>query len=89
MQEEMAALQQRLTELNDHSRRLEQQIQREEQQAEAEELEGSVLRSCTEAQLHDMSQTLHELVTSETCTQISVAPPPSTLRLALHAYMHI
>lgn len=83
----MAALQQRLTELNDHSRRLEQQIQQEEQQAEAEELEGSVLRSCTETQLHDMSQTLHELVTSENRAQISVAPPPSTLRLASHACM--
>lgn len=80
VQEEIAALQQRLADLSDRSRRLEQQIQQEEQQAEAEELEGSVLRSCTTAQLRDMSQTLQELVTSENRTQISVSPPASTLR---------
>lgn len=85
VQEEIAELQHRLTELCDHSRRLEQQIQQEEQQVEAEELESSVLRSCTVAQLRDMSQTLQELVTSENRTQISVSPPPSTLRSASHA----
>lgn len=83
MQEEIAELQQRLTELNDRSRRLEQQIQQEEQQVEAEELEGSVLRSCTVAQLRDMSRTLQDLVTSENRTQISVSPPPSMLRSAV------
>lgn len=82
VQEEIAELQQRLTELCDHRRRLEQQIQQEEQQVEAEELESSVLRSCTPAQLHDMSQTLQELVTSENRTQISISPLPSTLRSA-------
>ncbi|CAK6951784.1 disrupted in schizophrenia 1 protein [Scomber scombrus] len=78
---EMEALQQRLAELKDCSRCLEQQIQQEEQQVEAEELEGSVLRSCTMAQLREMNRTLQDLVTSENRTQISVAPPPSMLRL--------
>ncbi|XP_047459259.1 disrupted in schizophrenia 1 protein [Mugil cephalus] len=81
VEEEIAELQQRLEELKDRSRCLEQQIQQEEQQAEAEELEGSVLRSCTVAQLWDMSRTLQDLVTSENRTQISVSPPPSMLRL--------
>ncbi|XP_044229281.1 disrupted in schizophrenia 1 protein [Thunnus albacares] len=78
---EVEELQQRLAELKDRSRCLEQQIQQEEQQVEAEELEGSVLRSCTVAQLRDMSRTLQDLVTSENRTQISVSPPPSMLRL--------
>lgn len=82
MQEEIAELQQRLTELKDRSRRLEQQIQQEEQQVEAEELEGSMLKSCTVAQLRDMSRALQDLVTSENRRQISVSPPPSTLRSA-------
>ncbi|XP_070834279.1 disrupted in schizophrenia 1 protein [Chaetodon trifascialis] len=81
VEEEIAELQQRLTELKDRSRRLEQQIQQEEQQVEAEELEGSVLRSCTVTQLRDMSRTLQDLVTSDNRMQISVSPPPSTLRL--------
>ncbi|KAK5853764.1 hypothetical protein PBY51_014892 [Eleginops maclovinus] len=78
---EIAELQRRLTEMKDRSRCLEQQIQQEEQQVEAEELEGSVLRSCTMAQLRDMSRTLQDLVTSENRTQISVSPSPSLLRL--------
>ncbi|XP_008300027.1 disrupted in schizophrenia 1 protein [Stegastes partitus] len=81
VEEEIAELQQRLAELKDRSRCLEQQIQQEEQQVEAEELEGSVLKSCTVAQLRDMSRTLQDLVTSENRTQISVSPPPSMLRL--------
>ncbi|XP_061914524.1 disrupted in schizophrenia 1 protein-like isoform X4 [Entelurus aequoreus] len=81
VEDETKELQQRLTELKDRSRCLEQQIQREEQQMEAEELEGSVLRSCTVAQLRDMNQTLQDLVTSENRTQIAVSPPPSMLRL--------
>ncbi|XP_071337212.1 disrupted in schizophrenia 1 protein [Trachinotus anak] len=81
VEEEIAELQQRLAELRDRSRRLEQQIQQEEQQVEAEELEGSVLRSCTVAQLRDISRTLQDLVTSENRMQISVSPPPSMLRL--------
>ncbi|XP_060942768.1 disrupted in schizophrenia 1 protein isoform X2 [Limanda limanda] len=81
VEEEMAELQQRLVELRDRSRCVEQQIQQEEQQVEAEELEGSVLRGCTEAQLRDMSRTLQDLVTSENRLQISVSLPPSTLRL--------
>lgn len=76
----MAELQQRLAELQGRSRCLEQQIQQEEQQAEEEELEGSVLRSCTLAQLRDMSRTLQDLITSENRTQISVSPPAATLR---------
>ncbi|XP_072247387.1 disrupted in schizophrenia 1 protein isoform X2 [Leuresthes tenuis] len=78
---EIAELQQRLGELKDRSRCLEQQIQQEEQQVEAEELEGSVVRSCSMAQLRDMSRTLQDLVTSENRTQISVSPPSSILRL--------
>lgn len=88
MQVEMEELQQRLAELKDRSRCLEQQIQQEEQQVEVEELEGSVLRSCTMAQLREMNRTLQDLVTSENRTQISVAPPPSMLRsvsLDMHA----
>uniref|UniRef100_A0A3Q3W531 DISC1 scaffold protein n=1 Tax=Mola mola TaxID=94237 RepID=A0A3Q3W531_MOLML len=81
VEEEIAELQQRLAELSDHRRRLEEQIQQEEQQVEAEELEGSVLRSCTVAQLRDVSRALQELVTSESRAQICVSPPPSTLRL--------
>ncbi|XP_042357668.1 disrupted in schizophrenia 1 protein [Plectropomus leopardus] len=81
VEEEIAELQRRLTELKDRSRCLEQQIQQEEQQVEAEELEGSVLRSCTVAQLRDMSRTLQDLVTSENRMQISVSPSPSMLRL--------
>lgn len=82
MQVEIEELQQKLAELKDRSRCLEQQIQQEEQQVEAEELEGSVLRSCTVAQLRDMSRTLKDLVTSKNRTQISVSPPPSMLRSA-------
>lgn len=78
---EIAELQQRLAELKGRSRCLEQQIQQEEQQLEAEELEGSVMRSCTVAQLRDVSRTLQELVTSEHRMQISVSLPPSMLRL--------
>ncbi|KAM7409040.1 hypothetical protein PAMA_002652 [Pampus argenteus] len=81
IEEEIEELQQKLAELKDRSRCLEQQIQQEEQQVEAEELEGSVLRSCTVAQLRDMSRTLQDLVTSENRMQISVSPPPSMLRL--------
>ncbi|XP_061766640.1 disrupted in schizophrenia 1 protein isoform X4 [Nerophis ophidion] len=81
VEDETKELQQRLTELKDRSRRLEKQIQREEQQMEAEELEGSVLRSCTVAQLRDMNRTLQDLVTSENRTQIAISPPPSMLRL--------
>lgn len=80
MQEEIEELQQRLAELKDRSRCLDQQIQQEEQQMEAEELEGSVLRSCSSAQLRDMSQTLHDLVMSENRIQMSVSLPPSMLR---------
>lgn len=82
LQEEIAELQQRLVELKDRSRCLEQQIQQEEQQVEAEELEASVLRSCSTAQLRDMSRTLQDLVASENRTQISVSRPPSMLRSA-------
>ncbi|KAF7654588.1 hypothetical protein LDENG_00067850 [Lucifuga dentata] len=78
---EIADLQQRLTELRDHSRCLEQQIQQEEQRVEVEELEGSVLKSCTVAHLRDMSRALQDLVTSEHRTQISISPPSSMLRL--------
>ncbi|XP_039994966.1 disrupted in schizophrenia 1 protein isoform X2 [Xiphias gladius] len=81
VEDEIAELQQRLAELKDRSRCLEQQIQQEEQQVEAEELEGSVLRNCTVAQLRDMSRTLQDLVTSENRMQISVSPPPSMLSL--------
>uniref|UniRef100_A0AAX7U9V7 DISC1 scaffold protein n=1 Tax=Astatotilapia calliptera TaxID=8154 RepID=A0AAX7U9V7_ASTCA len=81
VEEEIAELQQRLVELKDRSRCLEQQIQQEEQQVEAEELEASVLRSCSTAQLRDMSRTLQDLVASENRTQISVSRPPSMLRL--------
>ncbi|KAF7219674.1 disrupted in schizophrenia 1 protein isoform X2 [Nothobranchius furzeri] len=78
---QISELQQRLAELKEHSRYLEQQIQLEEQQLEAKELESSVLRSCTMAQLRDMSRTLQDLITSENRARISVCPPPSTLRL--------
>ncbi|XP_054654511.1 disrupted in schizophrenia 1 protein isoform X2 [Dunckerocampus dactyliophorus] len=81
VEDEIKELQQRLTELKDRSRCLEQQIQQEEQQMEAEDLEASVLRSCPVAQLRDMNRTLHDLVTSENRTQIVVSPPPSMLRL--------
>lgn len=66
----------------DHSRCLQQQIQREEHQAEAEELESSVLRSCTVDQLCGLSQTLQDLVSSESRRQIFVLPPASKLRSA-------
>ncbi|XP_010786588.1 disrupted in schizophrenia 1 protein [Notothenia coriiceps] len=78
---EIAELQWRLTELRDLSRGLEQQIQLEAQQVEAEELEGSVLRGRTVAQLCDMSRTLQDLVTSENRMQITVSPSASLLRL--------
>ncbi|XP_051936410.1 disrupted in schizophrenia 1 protein isoform X1 [Hippocampus zosterae] len=81
VEEEIEELQQRLAELKDRSRCLDQQIQQEEQQMEAEELEGSVLRSCSSAQLRDMSGTLHDLVMSENRIQMSVSLPPSMLRL--------
>uniref|UniRef100_A0A672J7W6 DISC1 scaffold protein n=1 Tax=Salarias fasciatus TaxID=181472 RepID=A0A672J7W6_SALFA len=81
VEEEISELQRRLAELKERSRCLEQRIQQEEQQVEAEELESSVLRSCTVAQLRLMSRTLRDLVTSENRSQISVAPPPSMLRL--------
>uniref|UniRef100_A0A3Q3DB93 DISC1 scaffold protein n=1 Tax=Hippocampus comes TaxID=109280 RepID=A0A3Q3DB93_HIPCM len=81
VEEEIEELQQRLAELKDRSRCLDQQIQQEEQQMEAEELEGSVLRSCSSAQLRDMSRTLHDLVMSENRIQMSVSLPPSMLRL--------
>lgn len=71
-----------MAELTDRSRCLEQQIQREEHQAEADELESSVLRSCTPAQLRGMSQTLQDLVSSESRRQIAVLPPASKLRSA-------
>ncbi|XP_061545879.1 disrupted in schizophrenia 1 protein isoform X5 [Phycodurus eques] len=80
VEEEIKELQQRLAELKDRSRCLDQQIQQEEQHMEAEELEGSVLRSCTTAQLQDMSQSLHDLVMSKNRIQISVSPPASMLR---------
>lgn len=90
MQVEIAELQLRLTELKDRNRSLEQQIQQEEQHVEVEELEGSVLKSCTVAQLRDMSRALRDLVTSENRTQISVSTPASMLRSAIHAegYIH-
>nr|XP_057914833.1 disrupted in schizophrenia 1 protein isoform X3 [Doryrhamphus excisus] len=81
VEDEIKELQQRLADLKDRSRCLEQQIQQEEQQMEAEDLEGSVLRSCTVAQLRDMNRTLHDLVTSENRNQITVSLPPSVLRL--------
>ncbi|XP_032396365.1 disrupted in schizophrenia 1 protein isoform X2 [Etheostoma spectabile] len=81
VEEEIAALQRRLAELRERSRCLEQQIQQEEQHVEAEELEGSMLRSCTVAQLRGISRTLQDLVTSKNRTQISVSPSPSMLRL--------
>ncbi|CAG6017682.1 unnamed protein product [Menidia menidia] len=81
VEREIAELQQRLAELKDCSRCLEHQIQQEEQQVEAEELEGSVLRTSSLAQLRDMSRTLQDLITSENRTQISVSPRPSMLRL--------
>ncbi|XP_014852609.1 PREDICTED: disrupted in schizophrenia 1 protein isoform X1 [Poecilia mexicana] len=81
VEEEIEKLQTRLAQLKDRSRYLEQLIQQEEQRAEAAELEGSVVRSCTVAQLRDMSRTLQDLISSENRTQISVSPPPSTLRL--------
>uniref|UniRef100_A0A3P9NS56 DISC1 scaffold protein n=1 Tax=Poecilia reticulata TaxID=8081 RepID=A0A3P9NS56_POERE len=81
VEEEIEKLQTRLAQLKDRSRYLEQQIQQEEQRTEAAELEGSVLRSCTVAQLRDMSRTLQDLISSENRTQISVSPPPSALRL--------
>uniref|UniRef100_A0A673CKM0 DISC1 scaffold protein n=1 Tax=Sphaeramia orbicularis TaxID=375764 RepID=A0A673CKM0_9TELE len=78
---QIAELQQTLAELTDRGRRLDQEIQREEQRVEAEELEASVLKTCTPDQLRDLSRTLRDLVTSENRTQISVAPPASTVRL--------
>uniref|UniRef100_A0A3P8W4R9 DISC1 scaffold protein n=1 Tax=Cynoglossus semilaevis TaxID=244447 RepID=A0A3P8W4R9_CYNSE len=81
VEEEMTELQRRLAELKDRSRCLEQQIQQQEQQVEAKELEGSVLKSCNVAQLCDVSRSLRDLVTSENRMQISVALPPSILRL--------
>ncbi|XP_054885850.1 disrupted in schizophrenia 1 protein [Poeciliopsis prolifica] len=81
VEEEIEKLQTKLVQLKDRSRYLEQLVQQEEQRAEAVELEGSVLRSCTVAQLRDMSHTLQDLISSENRTQISISPPPSTLRL--------
>uniref|UniRef100_H3C121 DISC1 scaffold protein n=1 Tax=Tetraodon nigroviridis TaxID=99883 RepID=H3C121_TETNG len=81
VEEEIAELQQRLAELMDRSRCLQQQIQQEEHQAEAEELESSLLRSCTPAQLRGLSQALHDLASSESRRQISVLPSASKLRL--------
>ncbi|XP_077438072.1 disrupted in schizophrenia 1 protein isoform X2 [Vanacampus margaritifer] len=81
VEEEIEELQQRLADLKDRSGCLKQQIQQEEQQMETEELEGSVLRSCTTAQLRDISATLQDLVMSENRLQISASPPPSMIRL--------
>ncbi|XP_077469737.1 disrupted in schizophrenia 1 protein isoform X2 [Stigmatopora argus] len=81
VEEEIEELQQRLAEMQDRTRCLDQQIQQEEQQMEAEELEGSILRSCTAAQLRDTCRTLHDLMMSDNRIQILVSPPPSMLRL--------
>lgn len=82
LQKEIAELQRRLVELMDQSQCLQQQIQQEEHQAEAEELESSVLRSCTAAQLRGLSKALQDLVSSESRRQMSVLPPASKLRSA-------
>ncbi|XP_061692907.1 disrupted in schizophrenia 1 protein isoform X2 [Syngnathoides biaculeatus] len=81
VEEEIEELQQRLAELKDRTRSLDQQIQQEEQQMETKELEGSVLRSYTTAQLQHMSQTLQDLVMSKNRIQISLSPPLSMLKL--------
>ncbi|CAL8300155.1 unnamed protein product [Merluccius merluccius] len=79
---EMVDLRRRLAGLQEHHGRLEEQLrQQEEQSEESEELEGSVLRGCSATQLRDVSRTLHDLVTSDCRTHISVTPSPSVLRL--------
>ncbi|XP_032409526.1 disrupted in schizophrenia 1 protein [Xiphophorus hellerii] len=83
VEEEIEKLQTKLAQLKDRNLNLEHLIQQEEQRAEAVDLEGSVLRSCTVAQLRDISRTLQDLISSENRTQISVSHPPSTLRLQL------
>ncbi|XP_028325015.1 disrupted in schizophrenia 1 protein isoform X2 [Gouania willdenowi] len=81
VEHEITELERRLVELKERSGGLQHQIQQVEQQVEAEELEASVLRSCTMAQLYHLSYTLQEVVTSEHRSHISVSPPPSLLRL--------
>ncbi|KAG7462840.1 hypothetical protein MATL_G00188910 [Megalops atlanticus] len=81
VQEEMQELQRRLEVLQERSRQLDQEILQEEQLLEGEECEGPALRSCTPAQLQELSRALEDLVTSEHRAQIATHPPPAILRL--------
>ncbi|XP_064174218.1 disrupted in schizophrenia 1 protein [Anguilla rostrata] len=78
VQEEMQALRRRLQELQGRSQRLEEELLQEEQ---LEEGVGPALRSCSPAQLQELSRALDDLVTSEHHAHICSQLPPLLLRL--------
>ncbi|XP_035256540.1 disrupted in schizophrenia 1 protein isoform X2 [Anguilla anguilla] len=78
VQEEMQALRRRLQELQGRSQRLEEELLQEEQ---LEEGVGPALRSCSPAQLQELSRVLDDLVTSEHRAHICSQLPPLLLRL--------
>ncbi|KAG5831294.1 hypothetical protein ANANG_G00302260 [Anguilla anguilla] len=86
VQEEMQALRRRLQELQGRSQRLEEELLQEEQ---LEEGVGPALRSCSPAQLQELSRVLDDLVTSEHRAHICSQPPPSSsvTEMTQHAQM--
>ncbi|KAJ8361425.1 hypothetical protein SKAU_G00179500 [Synaphobranchus kaupii] len=89
VQEEMQTLRCRMQELQRRSQRLEEELLQDDQLGEEllqeeEHLEEGVapaLRSCSPAQLQELSRALDDLVTSEHHAQIYAQPPPLLLRL--------
>ncbi|KAL6487662.1 hypothetical protein MHYP_G00042880 [Metynnis hypsauchen] len=81
IQREMAELQFRLEELQKQSLALEEQLIQEELRLETVEMEGTLLRGCSPAQLHLTGRALEDLITSKHRVQISLSPGPSITRL--------
>ncbi|KAL7890508.1 hypothetical protein AOLI_G00027660 [Acnodon oligacanthus] len=81
IQREMAELQLRLEELQKRGLALEEQLTQEELRLETVEMEGTLLRGCSPAQLHLTGQALEDLITSKHRVQISLSPGPSITRL--------
>uniref|UniRef100_A0A3B4EAN2 DISC1 scaffold protein n=1 Tax=Pygocentrus nattereri TaxID=42514 RepID=A0A3B4EAN2_PYGNA len=81
LQREMAGLQLRLEVLQKRSLALEEQLTQEELQLETMEMEGTLLRGYSPAQLHLTGRVLEDLITSKHRVQISLSPGPSITRL--------
>ncbi|XP_036429496.1 disrupted in schizophrenia 1 protein isoform X2 [Colossoma macropomum] len=81
IQREMAELQLRLEELQKRSLALEEQLTQEELRLETVEMEGTLLRGCSPAQLQLIGRALEDLITSKHRVQISLSPVPSLTRL--------